>query len=1547
MSELENGGGEGLLGTEIAVIGMSGRFPGADTLDEFWEMIAAGREGITTFGDDELRAAGTPEALLRDPSFVKRLGVLRDVAGFDAAFFGYAPREAEVLEPAHRLFLECAWEALENAGVDPSRGGGAVGVYAGSGEASYARANLLTRPELVQALGWFAINIGSNKDFFATRAAYKLDLRGPAVGVQTGCSTSLVAIHLAVQALLSRECDLALAGGASVTVPHVTGYQWSPGGIMSQDGSCRAFDAAATGTAGGNGAGAVVLKRLDDALSDGDAIRAVIRGSAVNNDGGVKVAFTAPSAEGQAAVIREALTVADVDPSTIRYVEGHGSGTEMGDPIEIAALAEAFEGAGGARRTAVGSVKSNIGHADAAAGVAGFIKTVLALESRVVPPTAHFRAPNPNIGFARTPFYVSAQAEAWESDGTPRRAGVSSFGIGGTNAHVVLEEAPAPAPSEPRRPWHLLTLSARTATALDAATARLAAHLRASPGLPLGDVAHTLQGGRREMAHRRVLVVRDGEDAAALLEAAKPDRVVTAAVDERLRSVAFLFPGVGDQYPQMARGLYESEPVFRAEIDRCAALLAGRFGIDLLAAMYSGGAPAEVAPGAGIDLRRMLAQDTADPAATALNRTELAQPAVFVVEVALARLWMSWGIRPSAVIGHSLGEYAAAVIAGVFTLEDALELVAARGRMIQQLPAGAMLAVPLGADSVRPFLVDGAAVSTINAPEMCVVGGSPQAVDAVRARLAGAGHTARYLAATHAFHTPRMDPLIPALGEMVGRMTLAAPRIPFVSNVSGTWITAEEATDPAYWARHIREPVQFERGVAELLKDSGRVLLEMGPGQTLSTFVRQRPDSAEATVIPTVRYPYDRTGDVAFALGALGRLWLAGVTPDWAAFHEGESLRRVPLPTYPWERQRYWIDAPAESGSAPAASTGKRADPAEWLYIPAWKRTPAVRGRADDGARWLVFHDGTVQGRDIADALRGAGRAVTLVRRGDRFAAEGDEATIRPAEREDYAALLEVAGGESPVNAVFVATADEDAFVALSLLAAALGRAAAARGAGIRAPGAPATASGRKADAGAVSASPASPASSPRSATEGESGVSPVGTGARLVVVTNGAREVTGGEAIDPHVAAVLGACAVIGEEQPNVRCVAIDCVPADRDAAALVAAEALSDKKDSGVAIRARRRWVLGYERVETSGEALVAPGEVWLLAGGLDGRSDALARGLARRGARLVLVDERMADRLAWDRVVAARPAGDPVRRMIETARALEAAGAEVLTLHAHLFSAPRVAEAFAAAIARFGRVDGVIASPSLDELGGFEALGDTAAADWSRRFGRLRQELEAVAAAARAQGVGRVLLESSLTPVLGGVGRARIAAAQAYVDAFAHARSAQGARWTALAWDRWYGEGEAGGYGMTEDEAATVFEHALALAGEPRLLLSTGDVAARMAEDARPMAAAMATHARPELETAYHAPSSESEQVVAEMWEELLGIDRIGVHDDFFGLGGHSLLATQIVSRVRDQFGLELPLKSVFEAPTIARYAELVEAAIMAEIEAMSEDEILSLV
>ena len=1497
---------------EVAVIGMAGRFPGADDLEAFWRILRDGVEAVRHYSADELRAAGVPGEDLADPAYVRAFGSLNDVEHFDAGFFGYSPREAEALEPSHRIFLECCWEALENAGVDPARVEGGVGVFAGAGTPYYAQEHVRGNRETADSLGEFQLMVGSGKDFLATRAAYKLDLRGPAISVQTGCSTSLVAVHVAAQALLHGECDLALAGGANVVVPNVTGYHYAHGGIASPDGHCRAFDVDSAGTLAGSGAGVVLLKRLADALRDGDPIRAVIKGSAVNNDGAAKVAFTAPSVEGQAAVIREALEAADVDPTTIRYVEGHGSGTELGDPIEIAALTQAWRGwTESTCFAAVGSVKTNVGHLDAAAGITGFIKAVLALEHRALPPTVHFRAPNPKIDFASSPFYVSNRLEKWEADGTPRRAAVSSFGIGGTNAHAVLEEAPARRPSAARRGTQLLVLSAKTPAALDAATDRLADHLREHPEQPLADAAWTLQAGRREFGFRRVLVVRPGEDAPALLEQRHPERVLSAAVEDGHRSVAFMFPGVGDQYPNMARGLYESEPVFRAEVDRCAELLRPMLGLDLREVLFPGDAPAEAPASTGLDLRAMLGRaDAADPAAERLNATELAQPAVFAVEYALAKLWMSWGIVPEAVIGHSLGEYAAACVAGIFSLEDALALVAERARTIGALPAGAMLAVPLSAEAASAFLADGTAVATVNAPELCVVAGPARAVEEVRRRLADAGHAARPLAATHAFHSPMMDPVVAPIEARVRGMRLRAPAIPMVSNVTGTWITAAEAADPRYWARHTRETVRFDRGVAELLRGAGRVLLEVGPGQTLSTFVRQRGDAGGIPIIPSVRYPYDRTPDAAFLLGALGRLWLAGVAPDWAGFHAGERLNRVPLPTYPWERQRYWIDAP-KAGRTESVQPrgGRRADPAEWLYVPSWRRTAAPRPAFGEG-RVLAFADDSPLSRGALEALRAHGSEPVVVRPGDRFARTADGFTLRPASREDHGRLVDALAAEGGVPRTVLhlwAAADGAARgpVGVLVLADALGRA-----------------DGAEFD---------------------------------LLAATSRAAEVSGGEEVDPARAALFGAAAVVRVEVPAVAARVVDvAVPgAEAEARAMgarVAAEALAGA-ERAVALRGRHRWVRGFDAVRPAPTAapVLREGGVYLFVGGLRGRNELLAEHAVRRyGARLVLVDPDLPHRGGWDPVVRARPAEDPLRRQIERIRALEAEGAEVLNFQVQPGEPAQVEDVLRAVAERFGVLHGVVVAPLAHEEMHREAVAEVRLAEWERRMELLLGELRGVRAALAGRALDFVLVESSLTPELGGVGLVGVAADHAAADAFAAATAGDATPWTSAAWDRWFGEDEPReGYGMDGAGAAAAFEHLLTLAGEPHVLLSTGDVERRMAERAEaPAVPAMGLYARPHLATEFHAPATDVEEAVAAMWEELLGISPIGVHDDFFALGGHSLLATQIITRCRQTFGLELPLKAIFEAPTIARFAVLVEDAIVAEIDALTDEEALEL-
>ncbi|HEX2188907.1 MAG TPA: type I polyketide synthase, partial [Longimicrobiaceae bacterium] len=922
----------------IAIVGMSGRFPGAKDVDEFWRNLREGVESITHFSEEELERATINPEELADPGYVKARGVLEGVEEFDAAFFDFTPREAQITDPQHRVFLECAYEALETAGYDPRSYGGAIGVFAGAGVNSYLLYNLASAGEMSGTLDTFQAFIHNKNDHLTTRVAYKLNLRGPCVTVQTACSTSLVATALACQSLMSYQCDVALAGGANVFVPQRTGYLHHEGGIGSPDGHCRPFDAQAAGTLGGNGAGVVALKRYEDAVADGDTIHAVIRGWALNNDGSVKVGYTAPGVDSQAEVISTAQVFADVEPETITYVEAHGTGTAIGDPIEVQALTRAFRRSTGKTGfCAIGSVKGNLGHLDTAAGVAGLIKTVQALKHREIPPSLHFQEPNPRIPFAESPFYVASRLLPWETDGAPRRAGVSSFGLGGTNAHLVLEEAPPAEEPAPSRPHQLLVVSGHTPAAMEAATARLLEHLKAHPGQSIADVAFTLQAGRGSFEHRRFAVCRDREDAVALLEALTPDRVVTRSQPPVRRPLTFMFPGQGSQYPGMGAGLYATEPVYRAEVDRLTEV---------------------VQPGLGFDLRALLLADPDDgEAAAALGRTEATQPALFVVEYALAKLWMSWGVRPDSMIGHSIGEYVAAALAGVMSPEDALRVVAARGALIQALPGGSMLGVPLSEKRVRPLLDGALSLAAVNGDELCVVSGPTEEVDAFAAKLEPLGVSGRPLHTSHAFHSAMMEPMLDAFREVLRGVELRAPEIPYLSNVTGTWITADEATDPEYWVRHVRQAVRFHDGVGELLRDADAALLEVGPGRTLRSVVRWHPDKLPGQVMhASLPHAREREDDRAFVLNAVGQLWVAGIAIDWPALHHGERRRRVPLPTYPFQRRRYWIDAQPAGRRAAPRSLARKPDVGDWFWLPVWREAPLApaAASADDGA-WLVF----------------------------------------------------------------------------------------------------------------------------------------------------------------------------------------------------------------------------------------------------------------------------------------------------------------------------------------------------------------------------------------------------------------------------------------------------------------------------------------------------------------------------------------------------------------------------------------------------------------
>jgi acyl transferase domain-containing protein/thioesterase domain-containing protein len=1355
--------------TDIAVVGMAGRFPGASSVAALWDNLCAGVESITFFTDVELRAAGVDRATLRNPNYVKSGAILPDMEMFDASFFGFSPRDAAIMDPQHRHFLECTWEALESAGHTVERFAGTIGVFAGSGPHTYLVHNLMSNSDLMQSVGMFLIrHTGNDKDFLTTRASYLLNLTGPSINVQTACSTSLVAIHMASQSLLSGECDLAMAGGVTIEVPHRQGYLYQEGEILSSDGHCRAFDAKSQGTIFGSGVGVVVLRRLADAIADGDTIHAVIKGSAVNNDGSLKAGYLAPSVEGQARAISEALAISGVEADSITYVEAHGSGTPVGDPIEVAALTQAFRGHTDATGfCGIGSLKTNIGHLDTAAGVAAFIKTVKALESGVLPASLNFEAPNPGIDFEGSPFFVNAERTPWAPSGFPRRAGVNSLGVGGTNAFVILEQPPALAPTSiPARPAQLLALSARTEAALDAATERLAHALRQRPDLNLADVAYTLQVGRKAFPHRRVVACHDVEDAADALERRDPKRAATHLRGQAEPSIVFMFPGGGAQYPNMGRELYETEPRYREVVDSCLEAVRTHVDGDLRSLML---------PPEGSDLEAV---------ARELERPSLALPALFITEYALARLWMSWGIQPAAMTGHSMGEYTAACLAGVMSVEDALSLVALRGMLFETLPEGAMLSVRCSGERLRPLLGDELDLAAINGPELCLASGPTDAIDRLEARLTAQEIEHSRLKITVAAHSRMLAPILEEFGRRVATFSLRAPSRPWVSNLTGTWITAEEATDPDYWVRHLRQPVRFSDGVRTLLEEPNRLFLEVGPGQTLASLVKAHlsPKAAQHAAVTSTRHPRDPVSDVQFMLTSLGRLWLAGATPDWSALHAGERRRRIELPTYPFERQRHWIDPgrPLAAASAPADPLAKVSSLDDWFYRPTWKQVPP---RLVDGAssplRWLVFRDRLGLGDEIIRCLEQAGHQAIAVSAGETFGRLSETAyLINPDDRADYEALvadlvtrqaipqrivhLWSVVPESPARGGLDTFEASQAlgFYSMLFLAQALG---------------------------------------------GEAVDEPLHIG----IVTNRLQSVEGEPAVRPERATVLGPCKVIPREFPGVTCQSIDVegpdgLPADPTlgidvAAGRIVAELESPTDDQIVALRGDRRWVERFEAIAVGEPAAddtcrLREGGVYLITGGLGDIGLVQADYLARTArARLVLVGRTgLPDRDRWDDWLRAHAQNDPTSRRIRQVRELEALGAEVFVASADVTSLEQIRDVIRMARARFGALHGVIHAAGVLDDGVIQLKAPEVAA---RVLAPKVKGALVLDAALEGQELDFFILFSSTSSILGPTGQVDYVGANAFLDAFAQSRSTQGGtRTVAINWGIWQDVGMA---------------------------------------------------------------------------------------------------------------------------------------------------------
>ena len=1323
----------------IAIIGMACRVPGAANLGEFWANLRDGVESIRTITDAELLAAGASQQRLANPQLVRAAPVLDGIEDFDAGQFGLSRREAEILGPAHRVFLECAVAALDHAGYDPARYPGEIGVYGGVGSGEYQWHNLLTDRAFVAAVGTMAIALGNNRDYAPTYLSYKLNLRGPSVAVSTACSTGLVSVHLASEAVRNGECDMALAGAASIEMGQLRGYLYQEGSILSPDGHCRSFDADAHGTLWGSGGGMVLLKRLSDAIADGDTVHALLLGSAINNDGSDKVGFSAPSVSGQSEVIAQALGVAGVKPADIGYVEAHGTGTQVGDPIEVRALADAF-GAdslppGSCR---LGTVKPNIGHLAAAAGVVGLIKTVLSLENEQLPPTLHFKRPNPAIHFDETPFRVVAAAEPWPGGALPRRAGVSSFGMGGTNAHAIVEEAP-PAPQLPEsgKP-QVVVLSAKTPSALDTMTADLVEHLRTglhrfsaagqlslNPAESLDDVAYTLQVGRRAFGYRRAVVASELADAADVLSGAAPRRLLTGRATDTAGPV-FLFPGQGTQRVGMAAELYRQYPVVREHIDAGLRILD-----DLLE----------------VDLRAILFADPGDAAAAAeLRETRTTQPALFLVEYALAQLWMSLGVRPTAMLGHSLGEYVAACLAGVFTFTDALRLVAVRAKLMQEQPAGAMLAIQLDPEMLE-LAAAGLDLAAVNAPMTCVASGSVEAVDAYERTLAEEGVPVKRLRTSHAFHSAMMNPVADAFAAELRRTELRAPQLPIVSNLTGGWLTAEQATDPEYWVEHLLSAVQFGPGIETLLNAGSRIMLEVGPAAALTGLARMQPRADVPEPVTTMPTPGE--GEHEAFLTAAGRLWALGVPVDWAVTHE-VARRRVPLPGHPFERQRHWIEAQTEQATTQAAGWAAttnvegRLPMPQWYWLPVWRQTarPVPAGVSGADGPWLVLRDPAGYADPLVARLRDRGDLVVTVTPDAAYAAGPDGFTVRPGSADDFERLLDELGAADATPARIV-----------HAWAAGPGGAGPLDAAATRAT-VPLAFTSLLAMAQALAA---------RDLIEKMD----------LTVLTGGAHGVTGDDLRSPARAVVTGPLKVLPLEFPGMTCRQLDIDGAVLDPD-LVLDELAADGPEV-VAYRRDRRWLPEYDatalEAPTAARAGLREGGAYVITGGFGGVGLSIAEDLAQRvHAKLVLVGRvALGERADWPRL--AREPGK-IGRQARTLLRIEQLGGEVLAVAADVTDPAGARRVRDLTIERFGAVHGVIHAAGVAGGTMIEAQTDAVAA------AVLEPKLFATLALVDAFGGDKLdflALCSSVTAIAGSLGQVDYCAGNAYMDAFAHSNSA----------------------------------------------------------------------------------------------------------------------------------------------------------------------------
>lgn len=1495
---------------DIAVIGMAGRFPGADSLEEYWANL---RDGV--------------ESVFRDPNGADLAhGRLEGIDLFDAAVFGITPRDAQLLDPQQRLFLECTWHALEDAAYRADSPGQLIGLFAGAGNNTYLM-DLFRDPSLMDSAGPLQLQLSNAKEFLSTFAAYKLGLRGPALNVQTACSTSLVAIHLACQNLLAGECDIALAGGVAVNTSSLEPDS-AQEGIVSPDGRCRSFDAAAQGCVGGSGVGVVVLKLYDAAVADGDRIRAVIKGSAINNDGAIKVGYTAPSVEGQYAALKNALIVSDVDPASVDYIECHGTATPIGDPIEIAALIRAYgKRPGKFARRYIGSVKSNVGHLDAAAGVAGFIKTVLMLEHGEIPPSLHYKNPNPRIDLAAGSLKVADRLQGWPEKSGPRRAAVSSFGIGGTNAHVILQQAqPIEHAKQPDNDRQLVLLSANSSGALREMVKCFTSDLRECPAVSIRDLAFTTRIGRNSLAYRTWLTPRDVAELHADLEklATQEERIIHA---EDLPRTVFMFPGQGAQQRNMCLGLYETDPIFRHELDSCLEMAAAHGMPELKAQLFE-----KAITGGGAN-----------------ERKTLIQPSLFVIELSLATYLMALGARPHAMIGHSLGEYVAACIAGVMTKSEAIRVIIERSRLVQSLPKGSMLAVFAAPEKVSSLIDKEVAVAAINGPKLTTISGTPGAIERAALRFEAEGIAVQSVKVEHAFHSARLDPILSEFRQLMSTVELSAPIIPYVSNITGDWITAEQSTDPDYWVSHMRQTVRFSDGIRTILNHGVDLLLQVGPGSSLLTLAKTLPGSDEPAGVSCMAAREGTTDeDVRAMYDTLGYLWAVGTDIKWTKLDRGQHRRRVKLPLYPFERKRYWHnrvpDTVGNSKEEPNSAIPEQRDVAEWFSTVGWVQdveglTPATSAclstLIQENELWVLIAESRSVLAQLGQLLRRNGVSIVHVIPGETFAEEIVQQRYRlnPTDKEQYLVLLNHlhANGAKKLRIVHgwsqfgdaVSLLDKDSFQALQ-------------------------------DKSLVSLQALVQAT-------GEHDVEK----AELVFLGFESLMVLGTEAMESLATSTASAvCLVAEQEYPGLRCRYIDLdqsylesqLPESRLWRAI--AEIGRPSSPQLVAIRGNNRWLRRFYSVTAANDGSVPLEKEasYLVTGGLGKVGYALCHWLARKwNARLVISGRTvLPPQQQWSEWLADDSRDEQVRNRIRKLTALMEAGADVYYSAADATDIHQMSELFQRTKQVFGSPAGVFACAGRVGSDAFAPIADMSPSQIHERLLTKTQSALVLARILEPTDINFVLFVSSISSVVGGLGFSCYAAENQFIDLFCrHKTVTGGVPWLSLGLDAW-DDGSTvsdpthalAALAIRAEDAGALFKHALAVKNISHLLVSTVDIERRIQDQHKDLPtsspSADSGSVRPSLSVEYAAPETDLHRDIVTLVEEIIGIKDIGIVDNFFELGGDSLSGMQLIGTLRARYEIELPVDKIFASPCVRDIASLVEEVLIADIERMSDEE-----